>query len=153
MILINSYRNPVSLFVDGSTIFSEEGTTQGDPLAMPFYALATTPLIQDLQSTHIHQSWYADDAAASGKLSHIHNWWCGLAARGPSYGYYPNATKTWLIVKDSFKEEAKLLFKNSGIQITSHGRPYLGSPLGSPSFVRVYHQKDHTVENGTTQPN
>ena len=30
-ILINCYRNPVSLFVGGSTLYSEEGTTQGDP--------------------------------------------------------------------------------------------------------------------------
>ena len=39
-ILINCYRDPSSLFVDGEKLWSEEGTTQGDPLAMPFYALA-----------------------------------------------------------------------------------------------------------------
>ena len=45
-ILINTYRAPTELFVDGDTILSQEGTTQGDPLAMPMYALATIPLIQ-----------------------------------------------------------------------------------------------------------
>ena len=40
-ILINTYRSPACLYVDGDVLYSEEGTTQGDPLAMLFYALAT----------------------------------------------------------------------------------------------------------------
>ena len=47
-VLINIYRNATELFVDGSTLFSEEGTTQGDPLAMPMYAMVTIPLINQL---------------------------------------------------------------------------------------------------------
>ena len=54
-ILVNTYRHPASLFVDGDV--------QGDPLAMPFYALATVPLIQKL-TARVTQVWYADDAAA-----------------------------------------------------------------------------------------
>jgi hypothetical protein len=42
--LINTYRKEAELFVDGSSIFSQEGTTQGDPLAMPMYAIALLPL-------------------------------------------------------------------------------------------------------------
>ena len=38
-VLINTYRAPTKLFVDGSMLYSSEGTTQGDPLAMPMYAL------------------------------------------------------------------------------------------------------------------
>ena len=44
-ILINIYRESTELFVDGLVLASEEGTTQGNPLAMPMYALATIPLI------------------------------------------------------------------------------------------------------------
>ena len=36
-ILINTYRAPTELFVDGDTLLSQEGTTQGDPLAMLMY--------------------------------------------------------------------------------------------------------------------
>ena len=62
-ILINTYRAPAELFVDGDTLFSQEGTTQGDPLAMPMYALATIPLIKKLEGNY-KQVWYADGAAA-----------------------------------------------------------------------------------------
>ena len=58
MIII--YRNSTELFVDGLTLMSEEGTTQGDPLAMPMYALATIPLINRLRDeTNVVQVWYA----------------------------------------------------------------------------------------------
>ena len=45
-VLINSYRYPTKLFVDGDVILSQEGTIQGDPLAM--YSMATIPLIRRL---------------------------------------------------------------------------------------------------------
>lgn len=57
-ILLNTYRNNTSLFIDGETIHSCEGTTltQGDPQAMYMYALATLPLIESLPEA-IQQIW------------------------------------------------------------------------------------------------
>ena len=59
-ILINTYRSDVRMFINGQTIVSSEGTTQGDPLPMSMYALATLPLINHLAHPAIIQSWYAD---------------------------------------------------------------------------------------------
>ena len=48
-------------------MFSEEGTTQGDPLAIP---LGVLPLI-DCIFGDLMQVWYADDATTCGSLSEI----------------------------------------------------------------------------------
>ncbi len=73
-VLIITYRAPTELFVDGDVLYSREGATQGDPLAMPMYALAIMPLVRKLQSCSgdVTQIWYADDAAAAGKLIGLH---------------------------------------------------------------------------------
>ena len=67
-ILINTYRRPPVLMIDGQELLSEEGTTQGDPLSIPMYAISTSSLIRQLASDDVQQVWYADDATAIGKL-------------------------------------------------------------------------------------
>lgn len=71
--LINTYRARSELYVDGDVLLSQEGTTQGDPLAMPMYALATIPLIRKLKSMidDVNQVWYADDASGSGQVKRL----------------------------------------------------------------------------------
>ena len=49
--LTNVYREASSLFIDGECLLSEEGTTQGDPLAMAMYALSILFLL--------YESWMA----------------------------------------------------------------------------------------------
>ena len=64
----------MDLFVGGTTLLSQEGTTQGYSLAMLFYALATIPLIKILSSHNdIRQIWYTNDSAALGKISDAHH--------------------------------------------------------------------------------
>ena len=116
--LINTYRENVSLFIDGHTLSSTEGTTQGDPLAMAMYALGVLPLIHSLSTNAIKQVWYADDATASGELSKIRSWWEHLVEIGPQYGYFPNASKTWMIVKKEKFEEAQVVFDGTGVNVT-----------------------------------
>ena len=51
--LLNCYRGDAELYIGGETILSTEGTTQGDPLAMAFYVLATVPLSKALTKQEI----------------------------------------------------------------------------------------------------
>ena len=123
--IINTYRRPAKLFLpDGSHIMSNEGTTQGDNCASGFYSIGIFPVISELAKADINncwQDWFADDAAAGGKLTSIKAWWDKLLQFGPKYGYYPNASKTYLIVKPSQLAAAQKVFKGSEVQITSEG--------------------------------
>ena len=73
-VLVNTYRRPTELLVDGDTLFSQEGTRHGDPLAIPLYGLAITPLIRKLEGQY-KQVWYADNSAAIGKIDPLREWW------------------------------------------------------------------------------
>ena len=100
-VLTNSYLSPGRLFVaGGGEIASSEGTTQGDPLSMAFYALATVPLIQRLMKDHpaIRQIWYADDSGGAGRLLKLRAWLETVITLGKLYGYHVNVDKTVLLV-------------------------------------------------------
>ena len=106
---------------------------------MPLYALSTIPLIKELSSqSMVQQVWYADDSAAAGSISDIKQWWSALVSHGPSYGYFVNDFKTWLVVKKEAEALARDFFKDSSINITTEGRPYLGAPLGTLSFIHDF---------------
>ena len=145
--LINCYRAPTELFIDGDVLYSREGTTQGDPLAMPMYALASIPLIKKLHChiDDVNQVWYADDASAAGRIARLHDWWSQLGSHGPKFGYFPNATKTWLITKEKHLATATASFANTGVQVTAEGRPYLGAAIGSEEFV-ISHVKNKVAK-------
>ncbi len=57
---------------------------------------------------------------------------------GPRYGYFPKASKTWLITKSDSLSTATALFQDTEVRITSEGRPHLGSPIGTEEFIRSY---------------
>jgi hypothetical protein len=54
------------------------------------------------------------------------------------YGYYPNPSKTTLVVKAEYVHHATALFQDSGIRITTAGHSILGAAVGTPSFVDDY---------------
>ena len=92
-ILTNTYCSASHLFIDGSSLLSHKGTTQGDPLAMPMYAISIIPVIRQLMGL-ARQVWYADDAATRDGLLHLRDCWSGLLSFGHHFGYHVNAAKT-----------------------------------------------------------
>lgn len=135
IILINCYRGDACLFVGNEVILSREGTTQGDPLAMAFFAIASVPLITAVAVDRVTQVWFADDAASGGKLVPLREWWNKLLDLGPKYGYFPNVGKTYLVVKPEKHEEARAVFQGTNITICQTGKCYLGGTLGSDAFA------------------
>ena len=141
-VLINTYREPARLFITGGKeLLSKEGTTQGDNLAMSFYGLSTRPLqkILRIKSPAVKQVWVADDATGAGKLKQLKEWWDIIITNGINIGYYVNASKSWLILKDPERmNEAKTIFADTAIKVTIEGKRHLGAALGNDNFRREY---------------
>ena len=132
---INSYRQHPQLFIDKEKLLSQEGTTQGDPLAMAIYAISLQPLVPCLNQKEAKQVWFAEDSATGGTLCGLLQWWEKLSMEGPKCGYHPNPSKTWVVVKECHYAEALDKFTSSGIQISKDDREYLGSAIGGQEFT------------------
>ena len=70
--------------MNGETILSREGTTQGDPLGMLTYTISIRPLIKHLESIDTQQIWYVDDSAVGGDLDQLKTWCMELCRLGPN---------------------------------------------------------------------
>ena len=104
------------------------------------YALAVTPLINSLchHQPDVSQTWFVDDATAAGQLALVLQWWKQLLSLGSLYGYYPNANKTYLIVKPHLYDSAKQLFQDTNVQIMCHGQRHLGAAIRTWLFTEEY---------------
>ena len=74
---MSKYRSPSRLLISGGgKISSQEGTTQGDPLAMPWYAINTAHMITSLRASipQVKQVWLADDSAGGGSIESLYQW-------------------------------------------------------------------------------
>ena len=94
--IFNTYRGWSPLIFPGSdaVIFSFEGVVQGDPLSMFSYAVATIPLIRQLEdsSSSRTQLWFADDSSVVGEISTLRQWMATIQL-------FSCATKESLIVR------------------------------------------------------
>ena len=142
--LFNTYKAWATLVVSGSSsavLYSREGTTQGDPLSMAFYALGVLPLIVQLKDLDKWiQIWYADDANNCGKLPLLREWFDMLVTKGPDFGYFPEPSKSILVVAECDIPEAERLFSDIGIQICTSSR-ILGGHVGSSTGRKEYIQQ------------
>ena len=105
----------------GNEIRSCEGAIQGDPFPMAVYANVVIPMILTIVdiTSKIDDSTktaaYADDVAAAGNIIQ-RNSWKTLCMLGLQFGYYPEASKSWLIVKEKAKQGAFTVFKDNAIK-------------------------------------
>lgn len=140
-LLVNIYRNESLLPVSGELLYSREGLTQGDNLAMAAFGANSMPLIRYLNehlSAPVLQRWYADDANATGNLSNLREFYDLVTLIGPNYGYQVHPTKCWLIVHPGKLEEARQAFEGLPINITEKGHQLLGSAIGTEEFMHSF---------------
>ena len=73
--------------------------------------------------------WYADDAGAGGQFGDVMGHFRDPQLRGPAQGYFPEPTKSILVVADRNVPRAKEYFRGMGIKIVT-GSQYLGRFIG-----------------------
>ena len=100
---------------------------------LPFHSSKNSDNVGD-----VSQVWYADDAAGAGKVSRLRDWWDHISRIGPMFGYFPNPSKTWVITKEEFLSSARSAFDGTEVNLTSSGRPYLGTALGAEQFAQTF---------------
>ena len=141
--LFNSYRGWAALVVRGSEsfLYSKEGVTQRDPLSMFMYAVSFLPLISSLDHLYqLTQVWYADDASACGNLDSSREWFYILKERGPTFGYFPEPSKSFLVVYDEQLSRTTDAFSGLDINVVCSRRllrGVIGNTVGRIAIVET----------------
>ena len=60
---------------------------------------------------------YADDLRVAGPIDQVRIWRNTLCRLGPKFGYFPEGSKSWIIVRENAKERAQTIFDNTEIKI------------------------------------
>ena len=134
----NCYATPARLFISGGQeIKSAEETTQGDPTAMAaMYAIFILPLLET--KSKAKKIAFADDFGGVGSIEFLREWWDSITELGPYIGYYPNDSKSTLVVKERYLDQAISFFADTNIKITCNGTKHLGACIGDDVFKKEY---------------
>ena len=90
-----------------------------------------------MRSESSHGMWMTAQHAG-GQPTDMKTWWDQLCTMSPKYGYYPQASKTILIVKKRFEAKAKAIFGKSRIKISTRGERHMRAVVGSERFKDDY---------------
>ena len=101
------------------------------------FALGMLPSFRQAACADTVQSWFADDSSAAGHLCRLRRWWDVLTKRGRAFGYFVNAKKSVLVMKEECLLEARNLFQDTGVETTSDGARYSGAAIVSSAFKYV----------------
>jgi hypothetical protein len=98
---------------------------------MVAYGILLLPLIHLLKKAYpaVNQPWYANDAGAGAKFGQIRAYFERLQEEGPKFGYFPEPSKSILIVKEHNREAAEFYFKDLGFMVITCSC-YLGGFIG-----------------------
>ena len=86
------------------------------------------------------QSWYANDSATIAKLIKLEIWLKNLIEEGPAFGYFPESSKSFLIVDKQYAEGAHHIFDKYSITIVE-GKRFLGCFIGDGNEKDIYLKK------------
>ena len=81
---------------------------------------------------------YVSDFSATGKLKYLRKWWNTLTIIGRKFGYYPEPTKRWLLLKPYALQQTNKIYSGTKIKITNEGYKYLGRAVGTEEFKDTY---------------
>ena len=117
------YKSPTPFYIKQHGIVSQEVTTQRDVASMQMYSIAAKPIVYE-DETNTKKYFYAEEGAGAGTLETVHKWWTYLLAQGPKYGFFPNASRTILLVKSQHYDRAHQIFAVSGVNVTTDATKY-----------------------------
>jgi hypothetical protein len=111
------------------------------------YGLGILPLIRKLKAefTNVNQPWYADDAGASGNYQSIRYFFQRLQEIVPNFGYYPEPTKSILVMGKHNFDKVKSAFADLKFQITTAGSHYLEGLIGKKEALCSWLEEKATL--------
>jgi hypothetical protein len=103
--------------------------------------VALVPLARNLRKAvpECMQPWYADDGGLAGRLKDILRAFKLLMEQGPARGYYPEPSKSILVVKEDWSDEDKEAIAEFKFDV-KRGSRYLGSFIGSEETLEAWIQ-------------
>ena len=83
------------------------------------------------------ENFYADNGSAFGGLEEVRTWLQEIDYSEPKYGYFPEPSKSILVVNEKFIADAKTLLEPMGLTVVTGSR-YLGGFVRQSSGLKDY---------------